>query len=181
MRKLALTTWVVVLLGILAPATAQKDTYEELLRGSWILESVGLRLPDGTFERPYGPNSKGVLILERNGRFVFVVVDPNMPQPRYGDTLNPGSEPSLTPSEAMAIAKGSLSFFGTYLVEGPPRSEITFLVETSSAPDINGHDRYFSIEKITANELIMNLIPPPGGRSTMAFAYKRAPSATQTK
>jgi hypothetical protein len=150
------------------PGTSQnaseQSIRQELLAGTWILESVKLRAADGRIEEPYGPKAKGTLILEGNGQCAFIVANPDTPRPRYSYIS--------TPEEAMAIAKGSWSFFGRYVAD--ERKMMTFSIEAGSSPDLNGRDAYFDIKRITEQELIISRIPPPGGKEHTDFAYRRA-------
>jgi hypothetical protein len=151
---------------------SQMGAYTERIIGNWSLISVQLRQADGKIERPYGPNAKGILNLERNGRFVFVVVNPDTPKPRYRS--------APTPEEELGIARGSLSSFGTYLAD-ETRNLLTFIVEASSDPSLNGVDRYYHIANLTESELGISLIPPPGGRELMQYVYKRSSAAAPRK
>jgi hypothetical protein len=172
-KKLALTICLAVLLcaRTSTPGMSQMHAYTERLIGNWSLVSVQLSLRDGKIERPYGPNAKGILTLERNGRFVFVTVNPDTPRPRYSG--------SPTPDEGLAIARGSLSSFGTYLAD-EKRTLMTFTVEASSDPSLKGYQHY-EIVNLTESELGIYLIPPPGGRELMQYAYKRSSAAAPTK
>jgi hypothetical protein len=155
------------------PGTSQNASEQsirnELLVGTWILESVKLRGPEGRVEEPYGPRAKGTLILEGNGRCAFIVANPDTPM-RYSYIS--------TPEEAMAIAKGSWSFFGRYMAD--ERKLMTFSIEAGSSPNYNGRDAYFVIEKITEHELIITLPPRPGGKEHTDFAYRRAAAGAST-
>jgi hypothetical protein len=148
-------------------SASEQNIHKELLSGTWVLESVKLIGSDGRIEEPYGAKPKGILILEADGRCAFIVANPDTPRPKYSYIS--------TPEEAMAIAKGSWSFFGHYVADERPM--ITFSIEAGSSPDLNGYYAYFDAKKITENELTISRIPPPGGHDQTDFAYRRAPGA----
>jgi hypothetical protein len=65
-----------LLLGFALPAgnaLAQEKSLKEQLVGSWTLVSSNNIAPDGTKRQVYGPNPKGILILDGSGYFVQIM------------------------------------------------------------------------------------------------------------
>jgi Lipocalin-like domain len=93
---LAISTATVFGLALMAGNAAAQSAKD--LVGSWTIVSV-----DG-----YGPNPKGSLIFESNGRYSLQLLRSD-PQ-KYGSN----SRTQGTPAEYKATVDGSLSYFGTY-------------------------------------------------------------------
>src|SRR5712671_4656121 len=92
------------------------------LVGSWTIVSV-----DG-----YGPNPKGSLIFEANGRYSLQLLRSDL-QKYASNNRTQG-----TPAEYKATVEGSLSYFGTYSVSG---TDLTLHVDGSSYPNWIGTDQ----------------------------------------
>src|SRR5205809_6697758 len=105
---LSISAATVLGLALLAGSAAAQSAKQ--LVGSWTAVSV-----DG-----YGPNPKGSLIFEANGRFSLQLMRADLP--KYASN----SRIQGTPAEYKATVEGSISYFGTYSVSG---SDLTFHVE----------------------------------------------------
>ena len=126
------------------------------LVGSWTIVSV-----DG-----YGPNPKGSLIFEANGRFSLQLVSSDIPKYLSNGRIQG------TPAEYKATVEGSLSYFGTYSVSG---SELTFHVEGCSFPNWTGTDQKRINLSVTGDELkYTNPAPSAGaGAAVLPLVWKR--------
>jgi hypothetical protein len=73
-----------------------------------------------------------------------------------------------TPQEDYAMARGVISYFGTYTVNDKDKSVI-FHIERSSYPNQNGMDQKRSITLPSASEMTMTLTRIAGGQNTLVW------------
>jgi len=161
MLRLALAGALAVAM-LFSNAHAQSSALQKQLIGTWTLVSFDTVTADGA-KRPgvEGSNPKGLLIFGRDGRFSQQVI---ADLPKFGvDRLK------TTPQEDSAVARGILSYYGTYTVND---KALVFHIERSSYPNQNGTDQKRDISKLTANELTITLTRMKGGQNTVA--WKRA-------
>ena len=95
-----------------AAAQSAKD-----LVGSWTPVSVDA----------YGPNPKGSLIFEANGRYSLQLMRPDLPK------FQSNNRTQGTPAEYKITVEGSLSHLGTYSVSG---TDLIFHVEAKAMTDL---------------------------------------------
>ena len=156
-----------LLLGLRSTAMAQQDTLQNQLVGSWALISIRTTRPDGSVYGPFGPQETDTLLFERNGRFALILINPDTPKYAVNNRENPTSQ------EAMATAKASFDFFGSYSVNEPDHTFV-FHVEASSFPNFAGTDQKRVIKSLTPSELVfVNFTPPDGGGNTVKLTYRR--------
>ena len=55
-------------------AVSQQKSLKEQLTGAWTLVSNDNVAPDGSRRQLYGPNPKGILILDASGRYAQIYV-----------------------------------------------------------------------------------------------------------
>jgi hypothetical protein len=83
---------------------------KELLVGSWTL--ISLTVGEGANQTlPYGPNPKGTMMVDANGRFSITVVRSDVPKVASNNRM------TATPDENKAIVQGSIAYFGTYSID----------------------------------------------------------------
>src|ERR1700687_1991140 len=101
-RRSVLRLSAISALGLaLSAAGAAAQSAKDLV-GSWTPVTVDA----------YGPNPKGSLIFESNGRFSLQLMRSDLP--KYASN----NRTQGTPAEYKATVEGSLSYFGTYSVSG---------------------------------------------------------------
>jgi len=122
-----------------AAAQSAKD-----LVGSWAPFSVDT----------YGPNPKGSLIFEANGRYSLQLMRSNLPK-YLSNNRTQG-----TPAEYKLTIEGSLSHFGTYSVNG---TDLIFHIEASTFPNWTGTDQKRINLSNTDDELKYSNPVPSGG------------------
>lgn len=142
------------------------NNLKDQLVGSWTLTYLRASMPDGRTVEPYGANAKGTLMFDRNGRFALILIDPSIPQYRSNNRAQPTAE------EAMAVAKGSFSFFGTYVVDDAKKSFV-FKIEWSSYPNFNGQQQHRTVKSITQSELRFANETSPGSSVVTELLYRR--------
>jgi hypothetical protein len=138
---------------------------KEQLVGSWIL--VSLTASDGTRETmPYGPNPKGTMMVDANGRFSITVVRSDLPRFASDNRM------TGTPEENTAIVQGCISYFGTYRIDEATHV-ITVNVEGSTFPNFDGGTQT-RILSFTGDEVTyLNPTPSMGG-GIAKVTYRRA-------
>ena len=114
-----------------APAAAFAQTPKDLA-GSWTLVSSVIEQSGAKIE-PFGPNPRGSLILEANGRYLAMVARAGLPKIAANTPLGGTAE------ENNAIVTGTVAHFGTYVV-GADKT-ITFHIETASYPNWDGTEQ----------------------------------------
>ena len=138
---------------------------KERLVGSWIL--VSLTAGDGPKQTmPYGPNPKGTMMVDANGRFSITVVRSDLPRFASDNRMTGTAE------ENMAIVQGCIAYFGTYSIDEATHV-ITVNVEGSTFPNFDGGTQT-RILSFNGDEMTyLNPTPSMGG-GTAKVTYRRA-------
>jgi hypothetical protein len=138
---------------------------KEQLVGSWIL--VSLTAGDGTKETtPYGPNPKGTMMVDANGRFSITVVRSDLPRFASNNRM------TGTLEENTAIVQGCIAYYGTYSIDEATHV-ITVNVEGSTFPNFDGGTQT-RILSFNGDEMTyLNPTPSMGG-GIAKVTYRRA-------
>ena len=104
---------------------AQQKTVKEQLVGTWSKVFSEQTYPDGRKEQYISDNPKGISTFDAYGRFSVIFVRSDFSREPSNDGVKP------TPEEALAIAKGALSYYGTYTVNEADQT-LTLDVEGTS-------------------------------------------------
>jgi Lipocalin-like domain len=128
---------------------------KERLIGSWTL--ISLTAGEGAAQTmPYGPNPKGTMMVDGNGRFSITVVRSDLPGFASDNRM------SGTPEENAAVVHGSIAYFGTYSIDETTHV-ITVDVEASTFPNFSG-GRQTRILSFNGDEVTyLNPTPSMGG------------------
>ena len=157
-----IATLLVVGSNVLAPKAfgqQQAATLQRQLAGTWTLSSQYMKMPDGSRVEPYGPGTKGSLMLDQNGRYSFQVIGANRPK------FKSGARREGTPEENAAAVFNTETFFGTYSVnEADPI--LTLHLERAILPNWDGIDRVYRII-LQGDELQLEGPPSPSSRGPM--------------
>lgn len=105
-------------------------------------------------------------MFDRNGRFSLIILDGSLPKYASNNRGTP------TPDEAMAVAKGSFAFFGTYTVDEATNSFV-FEIEASNFPNFNGAKQKRIVKAISASELRFINETSPGSAVVTELSYRR--------
>src|SRR4051794_22581329 len=103
----------VTLLGfavLAANAVAQQKSLKEQLVGPWMLVSFEVTNKDGTTQETFGPNPRGVLILDAGGKYAQMWGRPDRPKLKASEDLRRDT-PAAELGEA---ARGFATNFGTW-------------------------------------------------------------------
>jgi lipocalin-like protein len=131
-RTLTLTAMVLLMLGVaLHAGDALGQTAKDLV-GTWTWVSVENVRPDGTKVQPFGPNPKGFIIFDANGRFAYLLTRPGRPK------FAANNRDQGTPEENQATVQGSLGYSGTYSVSD---KTLILNIEASTYPNAEGTEQ----------------------------------------
>ena len=162
--KLTLGTFGLLFLGmVLSTGEVCAQTTKDLA-GTWTLVS-NVNEQGGNKTDTFGPNPKGILTVDANGRYVLAIARADLPK------VASNNRTTATPEENKAIVGGSITHFGTVSVNAADKT-ITFKIETSTFPNLDGTEqkRPFTV---TGDELkYTNTAASAGGTSTVV--WKRA-------
>jgi hypothetical protein len=163
-RKLTLGMLGVLVLGAVLSADKVRAQTAKDLAGTWTLVSI-VTEQGGTKTDTYGPNPKGRLIVDGNGRFVIIVARAGLPK------VASNNRTTATPEENKAIVGGSLAYFGTLSVNAADKT-LTFTIETATLPNWDGTEQK-RVFTITGDELQYTNTAASGG-GTATVVWKRA-------
>jgi Lipocalin-like domain len=135
------------------------------LTGSWTLVSSVVEQGGNRIE-PFGPNPKGALIFDANGRYAAMIMRPGLPK------LASDNRTTATPEEAKAIVAGSIAHFGSYVVSDVDKT-ITFRIETSTHPNWDGTEQKRSFTT-SGDELKYIGVSAVVGGASATLTWKRA-------
>ncbi len=99
-------------------ASAQQKSLKEQISGAWTLVANDNILPDGTKRQNFGPNPKGILILDASGQYIYAVTRPDRLKFKSNNRLEG------TPEENESIVRGTNLIFGTWSVDGAGKTLI---------------------------------------------------------
>ena len=109
------------------------------IAGTYTFVSAVASFPDGRRVEPFGPNLKGSYVFDRDGRFVFVMMRPELPK------FASNNRTQGTPEENQAVVQGSLAGFGTYSVAD---KVMTLKFEGSTFPNWTGTEVKQTLRRI---------------------------------
>src|SRR3954452_17748201 len=113
----------------------------------------------------FGPNPKGLLTFDANGRYSLMLMRPDLPKYASNNRLQGAAE------EYKTIGSGSISYYGTYSISG---SDLILRVEYSSFPNWNGTEQKRTNFSITGDELKYTNTAPSVGGSAAVLVWRRA-------
>lgn len=157
---LSLTT-----LAVLSPvmhAEPNSGAAAHPLAGTWELERAEVALPDGkvVVDPNYGPEAKGLLIVDRTGRYSLQVFRPDRPKFASGDKARG------TADEYMAAMMGISTHTGRIEVDTAGH-KLVFHIELAAFPNWEHTQQTRSYQ--LADEVLTYRIPPrPGGNSAIS-------------
>jgi hypothetical protein len=131
------------------PATAQQKSLKEQVIGTWNIVSVEEVYPDGRKDTPWGPNMKGAVSFDQNGKVLLMIIGADLP--------NPSGKPQE--SARMVVA-----YFGTYAVDEGAKT-ITYTAERATTPSFDGLPRKATVT-LTGDELLQSSAPVSGPQGT---------------
>lgn len=124
-------------------AFSMGDVFAQSLQdiaGAWKLFSAR-SIHEGKKIDMYGPNPRGMMSIEANGRYMMMVARANLPKVAAGDRTR------ATAEENNAIVDGSIAHFGTISVDAAAHT-LDLHIEASTYPNWDGADqkRRFTVD-----------------------------------
>jgi len=136
------------------------------LVGTWRFVSTHLQSGDGGKVELYGPNPNGMLIFTSDGYFALTNTRPGRPRFASGNTMEGTAE------ENMATVKGTVAYFGTYIVD-EANGTYSIHIEGSSFPNYEKTTQTRPFTIIGDTLTFVNPVPTTGGSGVHA-TLKRA-------
>lgn len=148
---------------VLSTGQVLAQTTEDLA-GTWTLVS-NVTDQGGNKTDTFGPNPKGILTVDANGRYVLAIVRAGLPK------VASNNRRTATPKENKAIVGGSIAHFGTLSVNAADKTVI-FKIETATFPNWDGIEQKRAFT-ITGDELKYT-VPAQSAGGTGTLVWKRA-------
>jgi len=145
-------------------ALSQQKSLKEQLTGTWTLVSNDNVAPDGSKRQLYGPNPKGILILDASGRYAQIYVRSDLPK------FKANNRQQGTPEENAAVVHGTTAQLGTWSVDDGSKT-LNVHIEGSMFPNQAGTDSKRSVT-LSGNDLTVSN-PTPGSGGTSISVWKR--------
>ena len=148
----------------LSTGGAGAQTLKDVI-GAWTLVSVTVEQGEKKIE-PYGANPKGSMIYDGSGRFSIAITRSGLPR------VASNNRESSTPDESVAIARGSIAYFGTYTFSEPDRV-MTVKIEGRTFPNWEGVEQKRVIA-ISGDTLTLTNPTVSSGAGVAKVVWKRA-------
>jgi hypothetical protein len=167
LSKIAAVALLLLALSLdIASAQPAKRLKQEIV-GTWDFVVAEITAPDGQKSFPFGRTPKGILIFTADGRFVQYHAASDLPKLASNNRLTGTAE------ENAAIMRGSVSIFGTYMVDETKKT-VTFNIVSASFPNFNGEAQVRTIDKLDDDEFVNTNPNVAGGRGSASNFYRRA-------
>jgi hypothetical protein len=164
--KLTIGMLGLLVLGVVLTAGDACAQTTKDLAGTWTLVSA-VTEQGGNKTDPYGPNPKGIFMVDANDRCVVVYARADLPK------VASNNRTTATPEENKAIVGGSLAYVGTVSVN-PAEKTLTLNIEASTFPNWNGTALKVPFT-ITGDELTFTAgAAAASGGGTITIVWKRA-------
>ncbi|MCP1374710.1 lipocalin-like domain-containing protein [Dyella lutea] len=125
------------------------------LAGTWTLVAADALHPDGTRSSDYGAAPKGLLMVDRQGRYSLQIFRAERPHFATGDKAH-GS-----PAEYQGAVKGSSTHYGTLELDAK-RHLLVFHIDGASFPNWEGQQQRRTFE-LRGDVLSYRVPPRPNG------------------
>ena len=122
--------WSACFIGIVLPASeavGQQKTLKELIVGTWLLDSVYDQAQDGRKNESSGPNVKGIVMFDGNGRFSFQIISADRSKSASNNPRNPVGQ--------------AVAYFGTYTVDEAAKT-LTYHIERATCVHSHRHSEF---------------------------------------
>ena len=144
----------------------QAQTTADQLVGDWSVVTLVTDTADGRIE-PYGPSPLGYLSFGPSGHFSGQFMRPDVPKVAANNRLK------ATTEENVAIAQGSIGYFGKWTLVDAKRGEVGLHVLGSSFPNWIGGDQKRFIKVEGDSMTLTNPSSPSAGKSTVTLTRLR--------
>ena len=162
--KLTIGTLGVLFLGVVLSVGAVCAQTAKDLAGTWTFLSA-VTEQGGTKTEPFGPNPKGIMTVDANGRYVIAIMRAGLPK------VASNNRTTGTPEENKAIVGGSIAHFGTLSVNEADKA-IIFKIEAATFSNWDGTEQKWPFT-ITGDALQFT-VPAASAGGTATAVWKRA-------
>jgi hypothetical protein len=155
--------WVAALsLPTAAHAQVQQVSGDHLLQGTWTLVRAEVIGPDGTpgVDPVYGADAKGLLMVDREGRYSLQIFRPDLPKFAAADKTKG------TPAEYQAAVIGISTHIGHVAVDTVDHT-LLFHIEYASFPNSDNTDQKRTY-RLVNGELSYTVPPRPDGNRAVS-------------
>jgi hypothetical protein len=136
--------------------TRAADTQSDIsLTGTWTLMAADVLHPDGSRSHDYGDAPKGLLLIDRAGRYSLQLY--RAERPRFA---NP-DKAKASAQEYRAAVMGASTHYGTLAVESG-KHQLVFHIEGASFPNWEGQEQRRAFE-LRGDTLSYRVPPRPDG------------------
>ena len=146
-------------------AYAQQKSLKDQISGAWTLVSVDQTSPDGKKQQLFGPNPKGVMMLDPSGQYVLIITRPGR------EKFKANSRIKGTPEENTAAVIGTTASFGTWSIDATGKT-LTVRIEGGMYPNQDGTTSTRTVS-LSGDELRMTNPSTASGLKS-ENVYKRA-------
>ena len=148
-----------------AGALAQQKSLKEQLAGTWTLVSIDQTDKDGKKQQLFGPNPKGIQVLDASGKYSQIILRSDMAKFKANSRLEGTAE------ENKAALQGTTANFGTWSVDEASKTLIV-RYEGSLFPNQAGTESKRTIA-VAADELKVSN-PATGSGMRSDTVWRRA-------
>jgi hypothetical protein len=113
---------------------AQQNSLKDQLVGTWTLVSFQNTAADGTKTPVFGPQPKGIFMIDAGGHYAMVLTDPG--RPKWKSNLRT----QLSTEELANAAKGLVAQYGSWSVDETSKV-LTRKVEGALSPNLAGTEQ----------------------------------------
>jgi hypothetical protein len=165
MKRRALLNWILVAGLVAGDCTWAHAEELSTLEGSWIMEQAYEIRADGTRTTNFGEHPKGLLIIDRAGRYNLQIFKAGRPLFAGGDKARGTAE------EYSAASLGSSTHFGHVKID-QARHQLIFDVEGASFPNWEGKRQ---VRDFTYDGGLLSYAVPASasGNGTIAYSVWR--------
>jgi hypothetical protein len=149
LNTLTKTAMTLLCLAVSLPAgdaIAQQKTLKELLAGTWTLVSFDGIGADGARKAVFSATPKGTLMVDANGHYAMVLVNPDRPKKWSGKTRD-----EVSAEDYKSAASGLIAQFGNWSIDEGSKI-LSRKVEGALNPSLAGGEQKIAIA-ITGDEL----------------------------
>jgi len=145
---------------------AQQKSLKEQVVGAWTLVSAETTNKDGSKFHSFGPNPKGMVIFEPNGRYVQALMAATLPKFASGNRMKGTAE------ENQAVVQGSIAYYGTWTVDEANKTMIQH-AEANTWAMHAGTDYKRPISTLTGDSLVFTNPGSSAGGGSTVLTFKR--------
>jgi Lipocalin-like domain len=153
--------------SVIGRSAVAADANSLVLEGTWVMDSAYEVLADGKRTTNYGEHPKGLLIIDKSGRYSLQIFRPDRPK------FASGAKVTGTPEEYREAVLGSSTHTGRVSIDSE-NHKLIFLIDASSFPNWEG-TRQVRDYTFQGGTLTYSVPASASGNGTVAYSvWKRA-------